>query len=106
MTKKPTVNADPKATETMVERLTRLLNAEETRIRLEKDPTKRQTAVRTVTMLCAELRKAEKEARRSADELAEPEVLEWFRRLDGTRQSRFLRELQTVNASSKRSGLA
>jgi hypothetical protein len=106
MTKKQTSDDVARASETMVERLTRLLNAEETRIRLEKDPTKRQTAVRTVTMLCAELRKAEKEARRSADELAEPEVLEWFRRLDGTRQSRFLRELQTVNASSKRSGLA
>lgn len=106
MAKKSTTTAPAKAPETMVERLTRLIDAEEKRVRIEKDPSQRQTAVRTLTMLCAELRKAEKEARRSADELAEPEVVEWFRRLETTRRGRFLREMQAIDASTKRSGLA
>lgn len=109
MRKKATTNSDAKIeepSETMVQRLTRLLDVEEKRVRLERDPTKRQTAVRTVTMICAELRKAQKEERRGADELAEAEVLEWFRRLEPTRQGRFVRELQTVSNNSKRSGLA
>jgi hypothetical protein len=93
-----------KREETDIQRLERLLEAAEERMDIAETEAGRQTAARTVLMFASELRKARKEERRGADELDEARVLDWFLRLETTRQGRFLRELQ--QRSKKGSGLA
>lgn len=104
MVKKTDEKQDEKAPETTIGRLTRLVNAEEQRIGAEKNPVKRQTGLRTVVMLLAELRKAEKDARNQSDEITKADMLEAFRRMSDTEQARFVRELEQQR--KKGSGLA
>ena len=97
-------NTNKQPAETLAERLQRMADTEEERLKAEADPKLRQTIARTIAMLLAEQRKAEAAAAKGADELDEARVLEWFLRLDTTKQGRFLRELQ--QRSKKGSGLA
>ena len=104
MAPKQPVKPEKPDDETDVQRLERLVDAEEVRLATESSATKRNTVMRTVVMLLGELRKARKDERRNGDELDEARVLEWFLRMEPTKQGRFLRELQ--QRSKKGSGLA
>ena len=89
---------------TIVARLERLIDSEEDEIKLERDPSRRKARVNTLAMLLGELRKAEKDARNASSDIDRPRVVEWFRTMSDTEQSRFIRELEMQR--KKGSGLA
>ena len=104
MVKKSTDKPQQKAPETMIERLQRLLDAEERRLEVETDAAVRQTTSRTVVMLCAELRKAEAAEQKAAKPHGVPELLDAVKKLPPAERERFIREIAALGA--KRSGLA
>jgi hypothetical protein len=88
----------------MIERLERLLEAEERRLELETDAAVRQTTSRTVVMLCAELRKAQDAERKASKPPNKADILEAIRRLPPAEREQLGREVVAMGA--KRSGLA
>lgn len=102
--KKTDTSTTNRADETMIERLTRLLSAEERRLEVETDAVARQTSARTVLLFCSELRKAEAAEHKKHSALTKATILDWFRNADPTEAARFHKELGQLFV--KRSGLA
>ncbi len=99
-------NSTPKVTKRpLVDRLTALIDAEEERIALEKNPVKRQTAIRTVVMLCGELRKAEKTDTDAIKKLSPAVVMTWIKLQTPEYRARHVREVSAIDATERKSVL-
>lgn len=98
MTTKTPKKPSKQPVDTVVQRLRRLLNEEQRRLDEETEPTKRQTVVRTVLLIAAELRKATAAERKQFDGYNRAGVLSWAR-LQGQEERRTLaRELAAMDA--------
>jgi hypothetical protein len=105
MTKKPTAKPQDRAPETNIERLLRYIGEEEVRIDAESDPTKRQTAMRTLVMLASELRKAEKADVDAIKKLSPAVVMTWVKSQTPEYRARLVRDVTAIDAIAKRSVL-
>lgn len=94
--------APPKS---LKERLEKLLETEEKRLTLEDDPTKRQTQLRTITMLLGELRKAEKGEVDAVKKLSHASVMLWAKTQTVEGRARLVREVSALDAVERRSVL-